>query len=67
MFDMGVHNPKSPEDLEQLDETRLFNDLIKKYCFVTPIEPAYQHADFQHLTSGYHAAYYSYIWQVLRE
>ncbi|PQK08121.1 hypothetical protein BB8028_0001g02000 [Beauveria bassiana] len=60
-FDMAVHNPKSHEDLEKLDETKFYHDLKEMYTFIRPTVPSYPQADFSHLMSGYNSGYYSYI------
>lgn len=61
---MGVHNPKTHEDLQKLDETKLYHELDEKYNFIPATIPSYGQATFSHLMSGYNAGYYSYVWYV---
>ncbi|KAM3505848.1 hypothetical protein MY11210_007808 [Beauveria gryllotalpidicola] len=54
-FDLAVHNPKTHQDLEALDETKLFQDLEAQSKF-TPAERSwYPQAAFSHLVSGYNS------------
>ncbi|KAJ6786328.1 hypothetical protein PWT90_04718 [Aphanocladium album] len=60
-FDMAVHNPKTHKDLEDLDETKLFQDLGAQSSFVPANRLSIPQATFSHLVSGYNSGYYAYV------
>lgn len=62
---MTVHNPKTYQDLEKMDETKVYSDLNEKFCFAEKSDPSYPQAAFSHLMSGYNSGYYAYIWYEL--
>ncbi|KAJ3492639.1 hypothetical protein NLG97_g5260 [Lecanicillium saksenae] len=60
-FDMTVHNPKTHKDLEELDETKLYQNLEAQSTF-TPVDSSSKpQAAFSHLVSGYNSGYYAYV------
>jgi metallopeptidase MepB len=65
LFDMAVHDPKSHEELVQLDTPKLYNDLVEELTGLVNPDPAgrgHPHVHFGHLLHGYDAGYYSYLW-----
>ncbi|KAJ4159374.1 uncharacterized protein LMH87_008276 [Akanthomyces muscarius] len=60
-FDMAVHNPKTHQDLESLNETTLFQDLEAQSTFTPAERSSYPQAAFSHLVSGYNSGYYAYV------
>ncbi|OAA53672.1 Peptidase M3A/M3B [Cordyceps fumosorosea ARSEF 2679] len=61
-FDMAVHNPKTHQDLEALDETRLYQDLEAQSTFTLADRSSYPQAAFSQFVSGYQSGYFAYIW-----
>ncbi len=61
---MAVHNPKTHQDLEDLDETQLFQDLEAQSTFTPAERSSLPQAAFSHLVSGYNSGYYAYVWYV---
>lgn len=65
VFDMRIHNPQSHEELDALDITRLYNDLVQEVTYIRNPNPGsrgHPHVHFGHLLSGYDAGYYAYLW-----
>ncbi|KAI8388358.1 uncharacterized protein BYT42DRAFT_559837 [Radiomyces spectabilis] len=58
IYDMTIH---TSED-ENLDTTKLYNDLRKKISLVEAPEGSCGQAAFGHLMGGYDAGYYGYMW-----
>ncbi|KAI8967622.1 hypothetical protein BDF20DRAFT_227052 [Mycotypha africana] len=58
IYDMTLH---TSED-ENLDTSKLYNDLRKKISLVAAPEGTYGQAAFGHLMGGYDAGYYGYMW-----
>ena len=64
VFDMKIHNPQSYEEIDNLDITRLYNDLVEEFTYIRNPDTenrGYPHVHFGHLLSGYDAGYYAYI------
>lgn len=57
-----MHNPKTHQDLESLDETTLFQDLEAQSTFTPAERSSHPQAAFSHLVSGYNSGYYAYVW-----
>ena len=62
LFDMAVHNPATHDVLVNLDEAKLYTDLLEQVKLWRRPEPSYLHASFGHLLAGYDAGYYAYVW-----
>ncbi|KAI9323370.1 hypothetical protein BX666DRAFT_2116999 [Dichotomocladium elegans] len=58
IFDVEIH---TSED-ENLDTTKLYNDLREKISLVKAPEGSCGQASFGHLMGGYDAGYYGYMW-----
>ncbi|KAL4213935.1 hypothetical protein AB4K20DRAFT_1889169 [Rhizopus microsporus] len=58
IFDMTLH---TSED-ENLDSTKLYNDLRKKISLIEAPKDTYGQAAFGHLMGGYDSGYYGYLW-----
>ncbi|PMD39476.1 metallopeptidase MepB [Hyaloscypha variabilis F] len=61
LFDLAVHNPATHEDLINLNEAKLYTDLLEQVKLWRLPEPSYLHASFGHLLAGYDAGYYAYV------
>ncbi|KAH8680708.1 peptidase family M3 [Xylariales sp. PMI_506] len=68
IFDMTVHSPKSHEELEQLDVSKLYNELRSEIAGLDGPEALGESSDwghgqatFGHLIGGYDAGYYGYL------
>ncbi|KAM3434258.1 hypothetical protein NHJ13734_006101 [Beauveria thailandica] len=60
-FDMTVHNPTTHQDVEALDETKLFQHLKAQPKFTPAEQSWYPQTSFSHLVSGYNSDYYAYV------
>ncbi|KAI7903245.1 uncharacterized protein BX663DRAFT_507971 [Cokeromyces recurvatus] len=58
IYDMTIH---TAED-ENVDTTKVYNDLRKKISLISAPEGTYGQAAFGHLMGGYDAGYYGYMW-----
>jgi metallopeptidase MepB len=67
IFDMTVHQPKSHDDIVQMDISRLWDHMQRSVCFfddpavIGCAERNNGCATFQHLVNDYDAGYYSYL------
>ncbi|KAK5661215.1 hypothetical protein OQA88_11107 [Cercophora sp. LCS_1] len=68
LYDMTVHTPKSHEELEKLDLSKLYNDLRVEISGIKGPEAQGESSDwgngqatFGHLIGGYDAGYYGYL------
>ncbi|KAK3987192.1 Saccharolysin [Cladorrhinum sp. PSN332] len=68
LFDMTVHTPKSHDELEKLDVSKLYNDLRVEISQIKGPEALGEpsnwgngQATFGHLIGGYDAGYYGYL------
>ncbi|KAK3938215.1 peptidase family M3-domain-containing protein [Diplogelasinospora grovesii] len=68
LFDMTVHTPKSHEELDKMDVTKLYNELRTEIAGMKGPEAQGQpstwgngQATFGHLIGGYDAGYYGYL------
>ncbi|KAK1834266.1 peptidase family M3-domain-containing protein [Podospora conica] len=68
LFDMTVHSPKTHAELEQLDVSKLYNDLRAELSGIKGPEAQGEastwgngQATFGHLIGGYDAGYYGYL------
>ncbi|KAH6632337.1 peptidase family M3-domain-containing protein [Chaetomium tenue] len=68
LFDMTVHTPKTHEELEKLDVSKLYNDLRVQISQIKGPEAQGEpstwgngQATFGHLIGGYDAGYYGYL------
>ncbi len=61
-FELAVHNPATHEDLVNLDEAKLYTDLIEQVTLWRLPEPSYLHASLGHLLAGYDAGYNACVW-----
>ncbi|GAB1319575.1 metalloendopeptidase [Madurella fahalii] len=68
LFDMTVHTPKSHSELEELDVSKLYNDLRVEISQIKgpeaqgmPSTWGNGQATFGHLIGGYDAGYYGYL------
>ncbi|KAK3905964.1 Saccharolysin [Staphylotrichum tortipilum] len=68
LFDMTVHSPKTHEELEKLDVSKLYNDLRVEISQIKGPEAQGEpstwgngQATFGHLIGGYDAGYYGYL------
>ncbi|KAK0744929.1 peptidase family M3-domain-containing protein [Apiosordaria backusii] len=68
LFDMTVHTPKSHEELEKLDLSKLYNNLRADISKIKGPEAQGEPSDwgngqatFGHLIGGYDAGYYGYL------
>ncbi|KAL2153644.1 hypothetical protein VTH82DRAFT_4799 [Thermothelomyces myriococcoides] len=69
LFDMTVHTPKTHEELETLDVSKLYNDLRVEISQIKGPEAQGEpstwgngQATFGHLIGGYDAGYYGYLY-----
>ena len=65
IFDMAVHNPASHEGLLQLDEVKLYREIVERLTFRPLPDLSNRHVSSGHLLAGYDAGYYSYVWYLL--
>ncbi|KAK4152326.1 hypothetical protein C8A00DRAFT_44586 [Chaetomidium leptoderma] len=68
LFDMTVHTPKTHEELEKMDVSKLYNDLRVQISQIKGPEAQGEpstwgngQATFGHLIGGYDAGYYGYL------
>ena len=62
MLDMAYHTLSEPRDLEVMKFEERYLDSIG---LIDEIEPRYHSTYFSHITGGYDAGYYSYIWSAV--
>ncbi|PSR76625.1 peptidase family M3 [Coniella lustricola] len=72
IFDMAVHSPKSHEEVENLDPSKLYNELRTEIVGFTGPEAQGEPstwgngpATFGHLIGGYDAGYYGYLFSLV--
>ncbi|CEP18296.1 hypothetical protein [Parasitella parasitica] len=58
IYDMTIHT----SDDENIDTTKIYNDLREKISLVAAPEGSFGQAAFGHLMGGYDAGYYGYMW-----
>ncbi|KAI8888881.1 zincin [Backusella circina FSU 941] len=58
IYDMTIHT----SDDENLDTSKVYNDLRKKISLIAAPEGSFGQAAFGHLMGGYDAGYYGYMW-----
>lgn len=58
IYDMSIHT----SDDENLDTTKVYNDLREKISLIAAPEGSFGQAAFGHLMGGYDAGYYGYMW-----
>lgn len=61
IYDMTVHT-LSPEQLASFDSGKYWHDISEKVMGIRPPEGTNGVAGFGHLTGGYSAGYYGYLW-----
>ncbi|KAK4032612.1 MepB [Parachaetomium inaequale] len=68
VFDMAVHQPRSHEEIEEMDIAAMWNNLRRSLClYDDPAaaghagEEGHGYTTFQHLVGDYDAGYYSYL------
>ncbi|MFP4605972.1 MAG: M3 family metallopeptidase [Bacteroidales bacterium] len=59
LLDMEYHTMEEPKDIEVME---FENDYLESMGLIPEIEPRYHSTYFTHITGGYAAGYYSYIW-----
>lgn len=59
LLDMEYHTMKEPKDIETMEFEK---DYLESKGLIPEIEPRYHSTYFTHITGGYAAGYYSYIW-----
>ncbi len=62
MFDMAVHTPSTHQALLDMNEAKVWRDVLCRVTSMTaPSTSDTAHVEFGHLVSGYDAGYYSYV------
>jgi peptidyl-dipeptidase Dcp len=62
MLDMAYHTLSEPKDL---DVMKFEKNYLDKIGLIPEIEPRYHSTYFSHITGGYAAGYYSYMWSAV--
>ena len=62
MLDMAYHTLSEPKDL---DVMKFEKNYLDKIGLIPEIEPRYHSTYFGHITGGYAAGYYSYMWSAV--
>jgi peptidyl-dipeptidase Dcp len=59
MLDMAYHTMEEPKEIQTMEFEK---EYLNSIGLIPEIEPRYHSTYFQHITGGYAAGYYSYIW-----
>lgn len=62
LLDMAYHAQK---DIKEMDIAKFEKDYFKKIGLIPEIDSRYRSTYFGHITGGYDAGYYSYIWSAV--
>jgi Zn-dependent oligopeptidase len=62
LFDLTIHSTNGQMDIE-----KIWTELKIKHIKVPPTPQTVPFATWQHLTTGYNAGYYGYLWSEVSE